>query len=195
MYHFTVSSAVWNCWICANWVLNIIIIIPRQWLGNVLMERRRYIQNEQDCDGNVSEFSQPVWSASCVPPVPWTGSSYHARYTLTVTHTDTHTLTHTHSHTHTCPHRLTFTWLGCCGLGQRHKPAKLAHSFFICSCAYFCLYDPFNCISFQKFSRQLFTFSLCSSGLISAFLVLSTLYLFIKVSFSPDVSLFGWLGN
>ena len=102
----------------------------------------------------------------------------------------------------------------------------------------FCLYGLFKCISFHKFSRQLstsslcssglfkkhffmaisglfpsycwikkswkdfvlffifllffflfffFFFSSCSSGLISAFLVLSTIYLFPKVSFSPDV--------
>ena len=34
-------------------------------------------------------------------------------------------------------------------------------------------------------------FSLSSSGLISALLVLSTIYLFMKVSFSPDVILCG----
>ena len=44
-----------------------------------------------------------------------------------------------------------------------HKPAKLAHSFLFWSCIYFCLYGPFNCISFNKFSQQLPTFSLCSS--------------------------------
>ena len=38
-----------------------------------------------------------------------------------------------------------------------------------------------------KFSRQLSIFSLCSSGLISALLVLSTICLFMKVSFSPDI--------
>ena len=43
----------------------------------------------------------------------------------------------------------------------------------LCFCAYFCLYGPFNCISFHKFSRQLSAFSLCSSGLIFALLVLS----------------------
>ena len=37
------------------------------------------------------------------------------------------------------------------------------------------LYGPFNCISFYEFSRRLFVFSLCSSGLISALLVLSTI--------------------
>ena len=36
--------------------------------------------------------------------------------------------------------------------------------------------------------------SVCSSGLIPALLVLSTTYLFIKVSLSPDIILCGWLG-
>ena len=39
--------------------------------------------------------------------------------------------------------------------------------------------------------RQLSSFSLSSSGLISVLLVLSTTYLFMKVSFSPDVILCG----
>ena len=51
-----------------------------------------------------------------------------------------------------------------------------------CSCVYFCLYCPFNCISIHKFSRQLSVFSHCSPSLISAYLVLSTIYLFLKVS-------------
>ena len=50
------------------------------------------------------------------------------------------------------------------------------------SCAYFCLHGPFNCISFHKFSRQLFAFLLCPSGLNFALMVLSTIYLFMKVS-------------
>ena len=33
-----------------------------------------------------------------------------------------------------------------------HKPAELTHSSLFCSCVYFCLYGPFNCISFHKFS-------------------------------------------
>ena len=49
----------------------------------------------------------------------------------------------------------------------------------------------FNRISFHKFSEQLIAFSLCSSSLISAFLVLSTVYLVMKVSFSPDIILGG----
>ena len=63
-----------------------------------------------------------------------------------------------------------------------HEPTELAHSFVFCSCVYFCLSGPFNCISINKFSRQRFVFWLCSSGLISALLVLSTIYLFMKVS-------------
>ena len=60
-----------------------------------------------------------------------------------------------------------------------------------CSCVYFSLYGPFACISFRKLSRQLSAFSLCSSGLISASLVLSTIYLFMKLSFSPGIILTG----
>ena len=86
-------------------------------------------------------------------------------------------------------HELTFTWWGCCGSCQRHKPSELAHSFLFCFCVYFCLYGPFSCISFHKFSRQLPAFSLCSPGLISAIVVLSTTYLFMKVSLSPDIIL------
>ena len=51
------------------------------------------------------------------------------------------------------------------------------------------VYGPFNCISFHKFSRQHSAFSLFSPGLISAILVLSTIYLFIKVSFSLRIIL------
>ena len=76
------------------------------------------------------------------------------------------------------PNELTFTWWGCCGLCFWHKPTELAHSFLFCSCVYFCLHGPFNCISFHKFSRQLSIFSFCSSSLISALLILSTVHLF-----------------
>ena len=87
-----------------------------------------------------------------------------------------------------CPRGLTFSWWGCYGLCQRHKLTELALSFLFCSCVCFCLYGPFSSVSFHKFSRQLFTFSL---GLYSASLVLSTIYLFIKVSLSPDIILCG----
>ena len=92
------------------------------------------------------------------------------------------------------PRRLAFAWWGCCSLYFWHKPTKLAHSFLSCYCVSFGLYGPFNCISFHKFSGELSAFSLCSSGLISALFVLSTIHLFMKVSFSPDIILFGWLG-
>ena len=80
----------------------------------------------------------------------------------------------------TGPPGLTFTWWGCYSLCPRHKPTKLAHCFLFCSCVCFCLHGPLNCISFHKFSRQLSAFSLRSSSLISALLVLLTMYLFIK---------------
>ena len=53
----------------------------------------------------------------------------------------------------------------------------------------------FNCISFHKFSQQLSIFSLCSSSLISAKFVLSAIFLFMKVSFSPYIIPSGWLGS
>ena len=90
-----------------------------------------------------------------------------------------------------CPRGFTFTWWGCRGLCQKHKSTELSHSFLFCSCVCFCLYSPFNRISFPTFPRQLCAFSLCSSGLNSALLVLSTIYLFMKASLSPDIILCG----
>ena len=92
------------------------------------------------------------------------------------------------------PRGLTFTRWGCCGLCLWHEPTELAHFFLFCSCVCFCLYCPFSCISFHKFSWQLSAFSLFSSGLISASLAVSNIYLFIKVSLSPDLILCNWLG-
>ena len=92
------------------------------------------------------------------------------------------------------PHEFTFMWWGCCGLCLWHKPAELSHSFVFCSCVCLCFYGPFNCISFHIFSQHLSAFLLCSSGLISALLVLSTIYLYMTVSFRPDIILCGWLG-
>ena len=37
--------------------------------------------------------------------------------------------------------------------------------FVFCSCVCFCVYGPFKCISFNKFSQEISAFSLCSSGL------------------------------
>ena len=81
-----------------------------------------------------------------------------------------------------CPRRLSFTWWGCCGLCFWHTLSKLAHSFLFCSCVCFYLYGAFNCISFSKFSRQLSTYSLCSSGLISICFTGPFNYMYISLS-------------
>ena len=47
------------------------------------------------------------------------------------------------------PRGLTFTWWGCCRLWLWRKPTKFAHWFLFRSCVCFCLYVPFNCISFS----------------------------------------------
>ena len=81
-----------------------------------------------------------------------------------------------------------------------HKLAELAHScffffFLLCYSVCFCLYCPLTgCRSINSPDNSPF-FSLCSSGLISALLVLSTLCLFMKVSCSPDIIPSGWLGS
>ena len=75
------------------------------------------------------------------------------------------------------------------GINRPRLPTLFFLSFLkkSCSSVYFCLDGPFNFISFHKFSRQPSAFSLGSSGLISALLVLSTIYLFMKISFGPDI--------
>ena len=85
------------------------------------------------------------------------------------------------------PRGLVFTWWGWCGLCFSHKPTELAKSSLFCSCVSFSLYGPFNCVSFHQFSRQLSAFSLCSCGLITASLVFSALYLFLKVSLNVSL--------
>ena len=49
-----------------------------------------------------------------------------------------------------------------------NQPSSPTPFFLFCSCVCFCLYGPFNCISFHKFTQQLSVFSLYSSGPISA---------------------------
>ena len=93
------------------------------------------------------------------------------------------------------PHRPHLHVVGCCSLSFWLKPTKLAHTLSSCSCVCFCLYGPFSCITFHKFLWQLSAFSLYSFGLIPTLLVLSSTYLFMKVSFSPDIILCGWLGS
>ena len=91
------------------------------------------------------------------------------------------------------PYGLTFTWWGCYGLCLWHKPTELPHSFLFCSCVCFCLYVPFNCISSINSPDN---FLLSHSVLLVLFLPYWSfqLYLFVKVSLSPDVILHGWLG-
>ena len=85
------------------------------------------------------------------------------------------------------PLGLTFTWRGCYSLCFTRKLTELAHSVLFCSCVCFCLYGRFNYISFHTFSRRLSAFSLCSSGVISAVLVLSTIQLiYISLWKSPS---------
>ena len=73
-----------------------------------------------------------------------------------------------------------------------NRACPLPFILFLCL---FLSYGPFNCISFHKFSQQFYVFSLCSSGLISVLLVLSTLYFFMTVSLSPDIIPSNWLGS
>ena len=106
---------------------------------------------------------------------------------------------------HLRPHGFTFmSWIKVQSVSQSvmgmlrfmsfDKPAEHAHFFLFRFCVCFCLYGLFNCISFHKFFRHLSAFSLCSSSLISVLFGLSTIYLFMKVSFSPDIIFCGWPG-
>ena len=87
---------------------------------------------------------------------------------------------------------LTFwAWLG---KKKKRESTTTSNLFILFLCLFHSVYGPFNYISYHEFSRQLSAFSLCSSGLISALLVLWTIYLFMEVSFSPDIIHCGWLG-
>ena len=88
------------------------------------------------------------------------------------------------------PHGLTLTWWGCCGFNQPSLPTPF-YSVLVSVSVFMALSNVFHS---KTFSRHLSAFSLCSSGLISALLVLSTIYLFLKVSLSPDIILCDWLG-
>ena len=91
---------------------------------------------------------------------------------------------------------LTFSWWGCNGLCLWHKPPELDQSVLPASCVFFCLYSPFNCISFLKLSRQTLCFFtlffrpyLCLTG------PFNYMSFFMKVSFNPDIIHCGWLGS
>ena len=66
-----------------------------------------------------------------------------------------------------------------CVLDINQPSLPTPFTLFLCL---FLSHGPFTCISFNRLSRQLSVFSFCSPGLISALLVLSTIYLFLKVS-------------
>ena len=76
-----------------------------------------------------------------------------------------------------------------------HKPAELALSFLFYSCVFFCLYGPFNCISFRKLSRQLSVFlTPFFRSYLLPYWSFQLMYRFMKVSFSPGKIPSGWLG-
>ena len=75
-----------------------------------------------------------------------------------------------------------------------HKPTELAHSFIFCSCVYFCLYDPFSCILFiNSHNKSLLSHSVLPM-LFLPYWSFQLYIFFMKVSFSPDIMLCGWLG-
>ena len=102
-----------------------------------------------------------------------------------------HRAFHKSTEQHTAdPRGLTFSWWGCYDLCLRHKPAKLAHSFYsvlVPVSVFIALSTVFQSINSPD------TSPLChfSSGLI---LVLSTIYLFMTVFLSRDIIICGWLG-
>ena len=88
---------------------------------------------------------------------------------------------------HPHPPRAPFHVVGmlCVYVKDMNQPSLPTLFFLFCSCVYFCLSGPFNCISFHKLSGQLSALSLCSSCLNSAILVFSTICLFMKIYLSP----------
>ena len=73
------------------------------------------------------------------------------------------------------------------GINQPSLPTPFSCVFvsIAVSMALSTVFHPIN------FPDKMSAFSLCSSGLISALLALSTVYLFMKVSYSPDIILCG----
>ena len=91
------------------------------------------------------------------------------------------------------PRGLTFTLWGCYRLCFWYKPTELTHSFLFCSCVCFCLYGPFNSISFHEFFRQFcfltrfFRSYVCFLGLFNHTCLYESLL-------HPWFNLCGWLG-
>ena len=99
-----------------------------------------------------------------------------------------------------CPRGLTFTWWGCCGFCFWHKPTELAHSFFffflnsvlVSVSVFMALSIVFH--SMNSPDNSSLSHSVLPVLFLSASLVLSTIYFFMKVSLSPDITLCGGLG-
>ena len=89
-----------------------------------------------------------------------------------------------------CPRRLTLTWWGRCALCCLRSLPTLCYSVLVSGYAFLAFSTVFHSRNFPDNSP----FSHCSSGLISVLLVLSTIYLSMKVFFSPDIIHCGWLG-
>ena len=93
------------------------------------------------------------------------------------------------------PRGRTLTWWGCSCFW--HKPTNLACQLLsVFCCVYFCLYGPFNCISFRKLSKERSALSLCSFFRSYFCFIGPFIYTFLyKVSFSSDIIPCGWLGS
>ena len=83
-------------------------------------------------------------------------------------------------------------WWGCFGLFLTNQPNLPTpfYSVLVSISVFMAVSTVFHSINSPKNSAL----SHCFSSLISASLVLSTIYLFVKVSFSPDIIFCGWLG-
>ena len=86
-----------------------------------------------------------------------------------------------------CPRGLTFTWWGCCGLCFLHKPSELAHFvyFVLMSVSVFMALSTVL-YSINSPDNSQFSYSVLPI-LFLTFSALSAIYLFMKVSLSPDV--------
>ena len=87
----------------------------------------------------------------------------------------------------TCPRGLILTWWGCYRLCLRYKPTELAHSFYsalLSVSVFMALSTVFH--SMNSPDNPLLSLSVLLV-LISALLVLATVYLFMKVSLTTDI--------
>ena len=93
------------------------------------------------------------------------------------------------------PRELTFTWWGCCTFYFWHKPTTFAHSVFILFLCLFLSLWPFQLYFIPSLLPTTLRFLTLFFRSYFCLLVLSTLYLCMAVSFSPDIIPSGWLGS